>query len=411
MRISTLQTINQGINSMRSVSEQSYKTQNQIASNKRVLTPSDDPVASARIQQLTQDQALRDQYKSNIDRVQGRLDLEEAQLMSIGDILIRIKEQTLAAGNAAYSHADRQAIAVEMEQRLNELVSLMNGKDANGEYIFSGFKGQTMPFVRNDAGGYDYMGDEGRRYVSISSSSSVAANDTGKSIFVDIESAKRTFYTMAGPNNTSVPPATISQGVITDQEEYDAFYPDDMVVSFYSSARGLEYLVTSKGDGRVLADSASEPNPYGGGATISVKGVSFTINGTPSVNDSFFIESTPKQGLLTTIGKLVEGLRTIGDNDPEALRNMLDASLANIDNAQNRLLQVRADIGARMNTLDSTKGMLEQVDIASKAILSDLRDLDYAEAVSRLKFETFVLEAAQQSYVKVQGLSLFNFLR
>lgn len=411
MRVSTLQTINQGINSMHDVSEQSLKTQNQISSNKRVLTPSDDPVASTRILQLNQDQAIRDQYKENVDRVQGRLDLEEAQLTAVGEIVVRIKELTIQAGNGAYTLTDRKAIAEEIDQRMTELASLMNSKDASGEYIFSGFKGETLPFVKNEAGGYDYKGDEGRRYVSIASSSTIATNDSGKSVFVDVDSAHKTFYTAAGPNNTSSPPATISQGVVVDQEEYDAFYPDDMVVSFYTSVRGLEYRVASKADGRVLADGAADPNPYGSGAGISVNGVSFFINGTPSVNDSFFVESSPKQGLLTTVGKLVEGLRTIGDDSPEALQNVLDTTMQNLDNAQTRLLQVRADIGARMNTLDSTKALHEQVDVASKAILSDLQDLDYAEAVSRLKFETFVLEAAQQSYVKVQGLSLFNFLR
>lgn len=411
MRISTLQTINQGINGMRDVSEQSFKTQNQISSNKRVLTPSDDPVASTRILQLNQDQSIRDQYKDNIDRVEGRLNLEEAQLTSVGQIVDRVRELTLSAGNGAYTLTDRRAIAEEIDVRMTELASLMNSKDANGEFIFSGFKGDTQPFVKNEAGGYDYKGDEGRRYVSIASSSTIATNDSGKSVFVDVDSAHNTFYTAAGPNNTSSPPATISQGVVVDQEAYDAFYPDDMVVSFYTSVRGLEYRVASKSDGRVLADGAAETHPYGSGAGISVNGVTFSINGTPSVNDSFVVESSKKQGLLTTVGKLVEGLRTMGDDNPEALTAMLDTSLANLDNAQTRLLQVRADLGARMNTLDSTLGLHEQIDVTSAAILSDLQDLDYAEAVSRLKFETFVLEAAQQSYVKVQGLSLFNFLR
>lgn len=411
MRVSTLQTIRQGINDIRNVSEQSFKTQNQISSNKRVLTPSDDPVASTRILQLNQDQAVRDQYKDNIDRVDGRLNLEEAQLTAVGETIDRIRELTISAGNGAYTLTDRKAIAAEIEQRLTELASLMNSKDANGEFVFSGFKGETQPFVKNDAGGYDYKGDEGRRYVSIASSATVATNDSGKNVFVDIDSVHNTFYTAAGPNNTSNPPATISQGVVVDQEAYDAFYPDDMVVSFYTSARGLEYRVTSKGDGRVLADGAANANPYGSGAGISVNGVAFTINGTPSINDSFFVESSPKQGLLTTVGKLVEGLRTIGDDGSDTLKNMLDTTLGNLDNAQTKLLQVRADIGARMNTLESTKALHEQVDVTSQAILSDLQDLDYAEAVSRLKFQTFVLEAAQQSYVKVQGLSLFNFLR
>jgi len=411
MRLSSLQTLTQGINGMRNVSEQSFKTQNQLSANKRILTPSDDPVASTRVLQLNQDQSIRDQYKDSIDRVQGRLDLEEAQLSAVGGVVDRIRELTITAGNGAYTLSDRKAIAVEVEQRLNELASLMNTKDANGEYIFSGFKGETQPFVKTDSGGYIYQGDEGRRYVSIAASATIATSDSGKSVFVDVDSARNTFYTAPGANNTAVPPATISQGVVGDQALYDAFYPDDMVVSFYTSGRGMEYRVSSKEDGRVLADGASNLRPFASGETISVNGVNFSINGTPATTDSFVVESAKKQSLLTTVGKLVEGLRTIGDDNPAALQNVLDTTIENLDNAQSRLSQVHSDVGARLNTLTSTKDLHEQVDVASKAILSDLQDLDYAEAMSRLKFQTFVLEAAQQSYIKVQNLSLFNFIR
>jgi len=410
MRISTLQSYTQGVNGIKNASEQSFKTQNQISLGKRVLTPSDDPVASTRIVQLNQDQAIRDQYKSNISRVSGRLDLEDAQLGAMNDIITRVRELTIQAGNGAYTKSDREAIAVEIDQRLAELGDLMNSKDAGGEYIFSGFKGQTEPFVKNDSGAYVYQGDEGRRYVTIADGAAVAVSDSGKSAFENVDSTENTFYTKAGVNNTSNPPATISQGIIVDQKAYDAFYPDDMDVTFYNSVRGLEYRVASKTDGRVLADGASNATAYTSGSSITVNGVSFTVNGTPAVTDSFSVESSGKQGLLTTIGKLVEGLRTLDNDNPDALQHMLDTTLGNLDNAESRLLQVRADVGARMNTLDSTLSLHEQLQVTSDSILSDLQDLDYSEAVSRLQFQTFILQAAQQSYMKVQNLSLFNFL-
>jgi len=83
-------------------------------------------------------------------------------------------------------------------------------------------------------------------------------------------------------------------------------------------------------------------------------------------------------------------------------------SLVNVDNAQTSVLEVRAEIGARMNTLTTTQELHEEVDVISVGLISSLKDLDYAEAVSQLTFESFVLQAAQQSYAKISGLSLFN---
>jgi len=53
----------------------------------------------------------------------------------------------------------------------------------------------------------------------------------------------------------------------------------------------------------------------------------------------------------------------------------------------------------------------EDVALVNKSVQADLRELDYAEALSRLSFQTIILEAAQQSYVKISSLNLFNSMR
>jgi flagellar hook-associated protein 3 FlgL len=74
------------------------------------------------------------------------------------------------------------------------------------------------------------------------------------------------------------------------------------------------------------------------------------------------------------------------------------------------MLQARSDIGARLNTADTTRELHGDVDIVSKKVLSELRDLDFAEAVSRLTAQSLVLEAAQRSFAKTAGLSLFSVI-
>ena len=77
----------------------------------------------------------------------------------------------------------------------------------------------------------------------------------------------------------------------------------------------------------------------------------------------------------------------------------------------NNVLSVQTTIGARMNVIESTQTENEEVALINTTVTSQLEDLDYAEALSRLSLQSVVLEASQQSFVKVSSLSLFNLLR
>ena len=74
------------------------------------------------------------------------------------------------------------------------------------------------------------------------------------------------------------------------------------------------------------------------------------------------------------------------------------------------LTTARTAVGARINSIDQQRSINEDSLASLETSLTKLKDLDYAEAISRLNSQTTGLQAAQQAYVKVQGLSLFNFL-
>jgi flagellar hook-associated protein 3 FlgL len=86
-------------------------------------------------------------------------------------------------------------------------------------------------------------------------------------------------------------------------------------------------------------------------------------------------------------------------------------ALTNLDNGMESVSSVQGEIGARLNIIESSQTDNEDVSLLNKAVQADLRELDYAEALSRLSFQTIILEAAQQSYVKISSLNLFNQLR
>lgn len=412
MRISTMQQFNTGVRSILNNQESTTRTQEQISTGRRVLTPADDPIASTRILQLQQDISLRAQYQENVTAARNRLNLEEAILGSVTDNIQRVRELTVQAGNGSQTFDDRNAIASEIEERLKAIVDLMNTKDASNTYIFAGFKGETIPFVERPGGGVIYYGDDGERSLEIGSSTVVQTNDTGKNIFVDINSAENTFFTRDGDNNLGT--AYISNGFTTDQAEFDSFYPEDMMIVFEPegaiSPSGPNYSIRQVSDGRPI-DGLSNI-AYLPGVDIVVKGATFKVTGEAEPGDTFFVQSSEKQSITDTIASLNEGLRGLQDNplDAASLTDLIDRTLQNLDAAITSVSEVRSEIGARLNTVDNIDNLHQDVDLVSKDILSQLQDVDFAEAVSRLSLESFLLEASQQSFAQINRLSLFNQL-
>ena len=411
MRISTEQIFSRGLQNIQDVTIQLQNTQQQIASGKRVLSPADDPVASTRILQINQELSLISQYQRNIDLTENRLSLEDSLLQGVSEALQRLRELAVQAGDGGQNSDDKLFIASEVDQILDQVAGLLNSRDAGGEYVFAGFQGNREPFVKNPAGNYEYNGDEGRRFVKIESNVTVASGDNGKEVFVNIESSSNTFTTSASPRNNAEPPAVITQGVVIDQEAYDAFYPEDMRIVFNPESNVTppqsNYTIERVSDGRPLLSN----QVFVSGAPISVEGVITEIIGNPSPGDTFFVSSSDTQGLLTTIERFSRALKDYSDT-PDGrvvLTESIDATLANITNAETKLLETRSSLGARLNTLESIRETQGDVEALTLSVLSDLQDLDYAEAISQLTLEDTILQAAQQSYTRVTNLSLFNF--
>lgn len=420
MRFSFLQGFNSGLEGILRIQKQNFDTQAQISSGRRILTPADDPVASARIIQINQELSQIDQFVANAKAVESRLSLEETPLSAATNILFRIRELASAANGAATIQDDRILIAAEVDARLDELVSLANTRDPNGEYIFSGYQGSVRPFEQNTEGTYTYFGDDGQRLVNIATSTSVPISDSGKAVFVDIPSAVTNLQTSVG-----VGAATISSATISDRVNYDANanYPEDYVIRFTGPATFDLLTRTDFIDGAPDVPVATGM-PYTSGTLIDFNtgvapapvpplGFELTITGAAVAGDTYFVDTNQTQSIMDTLGQLAEGLKNLSDSAPDAL--LLDAlvanTLINLDSAEANLSQVKAQIGARQNTVDSVRDLNEGVELINQQILSEIRDLDYAEAISRLSLETFLLEASQQSFAKVSNLSLFNFIR
>jgi flagellar hook-associated protein 3 FlgL len=413
MRISTIQAFNNGVAGIQRNYSDVTRTQEQISTGNRILTPADDPVASVRLLQLEQQQNILSQYDNNLSAAKSSLTQEETTLNSVTNILQRVRELTVQAGNGALSQADRQAIGNELSVREDELLSLMNSRNARGEYLFSGFQGKTQPFVRNPDGSYVYNGDEGSRKLQVASSLEVQINDNGQEVFENATNASRLSLSSAPPA-----PATALSGMLVEDEVAFANFPVAGITLAFTDPDPLNYTLTMLSPpGTVTTGRLNSKTD----TLVHFSGTAFYVNGAPPAGTVFTITgpdanpATPppnKVGILNTIATLRQVLNS-AINTPQGNRDVRDAvaaGLTNLDSGLGIVLQAQGQIGARLNVLESTQTDNEDVSLINKSVQADLRELDYAEALSRLSSQTVVLEAAQKSYVKVASLNLFNLL-
>ena len=92
MRISSIQAFNNGVSGLGRNYSNLIRTQEQISSGNRILTPADDPVASVRLLQLEQQQAVLKQYSDNLTAAKNSLTQEETTLNSVNTVLQRVRE-------------------------------------------------------------------------------------------------------------------------------------------------------------------------------------------------------------------------------------------------------------------------------------------------------------------------------
>lgn len=400
MRLSSVQIFQQGISAILDQQAKLNQTQEQLASGKRILNPSDDPVAAVQILDITEDLKLVDQYSRNGDLAEGQLALEESTLAGVGSVIQRVRELVVQANNATQTPETRNSIATEIEARLDELQSLANTRDANGEYIFAGFQSNAEPFSR-EGNSFSYNGDDGQRFLQLGSSAQVGVRDSGFDVFMSIPSGNGTFDVEPDASNagTVVVGATSVDG---------SFITDDYTLSFSQATPSdpITYQVMDSTPAVIAGGT------YESGDTLSFAGTSLKFDGLPADGDSFDVTPSVKQDMFTSIQMIANDLKDSGALPAEttAVNNGLGQGLNNLDQALGHVLEVRADVGVRLNQVDNQRSINESFTLQLEDMLSDIQNVDYAEAISRLNLQLTALQAAQQTYVKVQGLSLFNYL-
>ena len=158
------------------------RTQEEMASGKRILNPSDDPVASSQIMQIQSELARIETLQSNANLAAGELAMVEGSVSNVESILMRVKDLAIRAGSASLSAQDKETIAAEIDSLRDQLIAVANTQDSNGDYIYSGYAVETRPYT--DAGlNATYGGDLGGRLITIASGLTVDVRVNGQALF------------------------------------------------------------------------------------------------------------------------------------------------------------------------------------------------------------------------------------
>lgn len=290
MRISTSQFFESTSATYQNNFSSVIKTQSQIDSGVRIQTAADDPVGAARLLQLQQQKDMLAQYSTNMNSIKSSLGAQEAVLDSINNSLQKASELALGAGSGK-SDADRLAIANELGSIEEQVFSLLNSKDASGNYMFSGSKTDTPPYTRNNDGTYSYQGDDTQLNLKVSDTLTLASSDTARSIMEGATNTGRTQATFVPGVDANGEPTvndgklSVSAGLVTSSAVFNKSFAEGQPYTLKFSS-STEYTLTDR-DGNDLTSQVAGNGVFDptkdGSQSISLRGVSFDI--TPNLKD------------------------------------------------------------------------------------------------------------------------------
>lgn len=307
MKISTSYLFDRSVNQMSTVQSDLAHTQAQVSSGKQVINPSDAPDQAAAIQRLKSVLNHQDSYLKALTTVKARLEGEDSNLQSVSDMLIRAKELAVQSANDTLNPANRKALALELQGLRDQMLSLANSRDSNGNYLFGGSRVKQAPFEQDSLGQVSYKGDQNRMQVRVGEQRSIPLNRSGAETFVPV--------------------------------------------------------IRTDADGQTSA-----------------------------------------RGFFGVMDDLIAGV-THSD------RTAMQRGVGEMDNLLNGVSLARANVGTDLNVVEQQTQAIDETKLTLKTTLSNIEDLDMAEAITKMNKQMLSLEASQSSFAKITQLNLFNFIK
>ncbi|KAF7599848.1 MAG: flagellar hook-associated protein 3 [Candidatus Dactylopiibacterium carminicum] len=404
MRISTSMLYSTNVSSINRQQSSLLHKQQQLSTGRRVVSPSDDPVAAARALEVSQSIARVGLETKNQGTAMDSLRNLDSQLGAVSDVLNYVRERLVQAGNGSLSDEDRKTMATDIRSQFESLMGVANTRDSDGEYLFSGYQGEVQPFTGSIAG-VSYQGDQGTRTLQVSSTRHIPTSISGNELFMNISSVNGVFSTSGTSMTAAISDGKVSGPVAYDGGQYGIRFTSATTFEVFDTVAdptmsGTPLLTGTYTDGEAI----NLPDP-GNAATAQIQ---ISISGSPAVGDTFNVTPGSSTDMFGILQNIVVGLESV--TDPEGYKQMVADSLGQLDNALENVLRLRSQVGSRQVEVEALQNIGADLKIQYADRLERLVGLDYVEAISDFQQQSTYLEAARNTFSKISGLSLFNFI-
>lgn len=415
MRISTSMQYNSQLNYLQTANSRVDTASKQYNTGLKFQTAGESPSGMASKIKYTADIEAYKQYAVNAGIVADSLEQEETALGQIWTSLGSIRTRLVQAINGTMDDAGRAALAEDIKQSQAQIFDLMNTKNAEGEYIFSGANSSRPTYVMTTDGHYTCQADGSNKYVIVSPTNKVQVTDSGLNVFENTQLA----HTFSTEDNTG---ALVCSGI----SDYDQF--NDMYKEYYSftddtkNTLNLVFTGDSKFELRDSNNTVIESGEIKDGIA-TVMGMDFTVDPDKIAADETITITLdkPRQGnILNELTDIINLLNVPKDEwnnpdrDPPITNNYLTQQLStlqySIDLAQKQVDSYRGLVGSRQAHIDDIIYSDQTLsDIKSEA-KANVTEVDTFTAVSDLIQAQGALQVAQQTYQLVHSSNLFDYI-
>lgn len=432
MRVSTSMQYQNHLNYLQTANGRLDLASQRYNTGQLFQTAGENPSGMAASIKYGSDIAAYEQYATNANIVADTLSQEETALGQIWDSLSSIRTRLIQAVNGTLDDGSRAALAEDIKQTQAQIFDLMNTKNGDGDYIFSGANCTTPTYTLTSDGQYKCQADGSNKYVMVSPTIKVQTTDSGVNIFENCHLASdfnTTASTFTNPDGTN--PSTGFTAAVDDYDQFLAFYNDHYDYSDVTTANDFRINVT--GNKFDLVDSQGNVLDSGEikDGKITVQGMEFTVpndfdynsTATPAPTGSIEITLAPPEqdNILNQLTNIINDLLVPSDEYGEVQADgsvMSNAQLTRnisrlqetVSNAMDLVDQYRGYVGARGANIDNIIKSNENLSLIKSEAKANVTEIDAFQAVSDLVLANNALSVAQQSYNLVHSSTLFDYI-